>query len=226
MAAFRAVLMAGGFLLGGCAATGSAFGDGAGGGEPTPGVEKICGPAAKGRRLPAGTVADAKRGHEAFRGKDAAAIRTAAGRDGVTEQEFGAAIYHLALAELKAKHDAEGVALLHLAADELHEPLSLTKLSQFYYHGGEKLEFAGGLPKADLAKSNLYIGEAFAIVGLVEQKTGDKFLLDRVVSNGLGVVDGLHTLAVAGKFDEAAEQKRAAPLIEAKAAAYKARYLK
>ncbi|MBX2875168.1 MAG: hypothetical protein KTR30_23795 [Saprospiraceae bacterium] len=107
--------------------------------------------------------------------------------------EISYALYFWAMRHIQEGKIKEGYELLKVAADDYLNPIAMVKLARINFHGSQALQ-QGKTPidlelDKDLETSYYYITLAFEITRVLNEKTGDKVMLNHVVNSGLALYD-------------------------------------
>ncbi|MEM7534562.1 MAG: FG-GAP-like repeat-containing protein [Chloroflexota bacterium] len=106
------------------------------------------------------------------------------------------ALHYYAMRHLQAYELERGIELLHIAADQYYDPLSMVKLARLYHHGSESI--ADSAPagteidiaiEPDEALATYYILTAFELTGVYGGLLSDYSVARLVVGEGLALYD-------------------------------------
>ncbi len=151
---------------------------------------------------------------------DKTQIQTAMDSTDLSLHEISYALYFWAMRHIQEGKIKQGYQLLKVAADDYLNPIAMVKLARINYHGSQALQ-QGKNPidlqlDKDLETSYYYITLAFEVTRVLNEKTGDKVMLNHVVNSGLGLYDtfgmnqleeGFNRKEVSVKFNEAWAEK-------------------
>ncbi len=120
-------------------------------------------------------------------------IKAAMDSTDLSLHEISYALYFWAMRHIQEGKVQNGYQLLKVAADDYLNPLAMVKLARINFHGSKALQQGSNPIDLDLDKdletSYYYITLAFEVTRVLNDKTGDKVMLNHVVNSGLALYD-------------------------------------
>lgn len=152
-----------------------------------------------------GSIAQAVALFNTYTKMDMLQIQSAMDSTDLSLHEISYALYFWAMRHIQAGQVKEGYNLLKVAADDYLNPLAMVKLARINFHGSRALQ-QGDQPMdlvldKDLEVSYYYITLAFELTRVLNDKTGDKVMLNHVVNSGLALYDTFGTNQLSEGFN-------------------------
>lgn len=151
---------------------------------------------------PVGNARDYEKSISRFKNLSKEELHTMIEEDSLNLYEVSNALLILANHHLQKAEVAKGLPLLEVAAYDYHNPLAMVTLARANFQGYQK-DPSGTEPVIvrDLEKAFYLVNRAFETAGLLHEKTGQKWALDRSVGGGLGLLDSYQTATVKKEFN-------------------------
>ena len=172
--------------------------------------------------FPVGTPRDFEQSFEKFRTLTEAELLKMLEEESLNLHEVSNALVLLANTYFQEKNIAKGLPLLKVSAYDYHNPLAMVTLGRAYFHGFSVEE--GEAPVKDLKEAYYLVNRAFQTAGLLHEKTGQKFALDKSVAMGLALLDSYNLHEVKKEFNPQEHSTELGDKIQADLEAFKSMY--
>ena len=159
-----------------------------------------------------GSISQAVSLFNSYTKMDKPQIQAAMDSTDLSLHEISFALYFWAMRHIQEGKIKQGYDLLKVAADDYLNPIAMVKLARINFHGSQALQQGKQAIDLELEKdletSYYYITLAFEITRVLNEKTGDKVMLNHVVNGGLALYDtfGMNQLEEGFNRKEVSEQ--------------------